>query len=70
MIRAEISEKEMKETIVKFSTNSKKKKLVLLEDKQNWLTFSKTHQEKREKNQNKIRNEKEMKEIIVKIKKN
>ena len=60
MIRAEISEKEMKETIVKFSTNSKKKKkLVLLEDKQNWLTFSKTHQEKREKNQNKIRNEKE-----------
>ena len=26
MIRAEISEKEMKETIVKFSTNSKKKK--------------------------------------------
>ena len=37
---------------------------MLWEDKQNWQTFSQTHQEKREKNQiNKIKNEKG--EVII-----
>ena len=44
----------MKETIANINTT----KLVLLENKQNWQTFSQIHQEKREKKQiNKIRNE-------------
>ena len=49
-IRAEIIEKEMKETIVKINKSKswflkkKKKNLVLLEDKENWQTFSQAHQ--------------------------
>ena len=55
-IRAEINEKEMKETIVKIN----KTKSCFFEKTKNWQTFSQTHQEKKRENTqiNKIRNEK------------
>ena len=43
-IRAEINEKEMKDTIVKIN---KTESFVLWEVKQNWQVFSQTHQDKR-----------------------
>ena len=45
-IWAEINEKEIIETIVKFN---KTKKMFLWEDKQNWQTFSQTYQGKKER---------------------
>ena len=48
----------MKETIVKINKSKswflkkKKKNLVLLEDKENWQTFSQAHQEKKRQESN------------------
>ena len=43
-------------------------KLALWKDQQNWLTFSQTHQEKRERSQiKKIKNEKEVTTVATEI---